>query len=39
MRLLTGEVSMLSDLAILALMAACLLSFMGLIAVCDRLAR
>ena len=30
---------MLSDLALIALMAACLLFFMGLIWLCDRLAR
>ena len=30
---------MLSDLAMIALMAACLLFFMGLIWLCDRLAR
>jgi hypothetical protein len=30
---------MLFDLAIIALMAACLLFFMGLIWLCDRLAR
>ena len=30
---------MLSDLAMVALMAACLLFFMGMIWLCDRLAR
>ena len=33
------EDSMLFDLAMLALMAACLLFFMGLIWACERLAR
>ena len=33
------ENSMLFDLAMIALMAACLLFFMGMIWLCDRLAR
>jgi hypothetical protein len=39
MRPLTEVDSMLSDLAMVALMAASLFFFLGLIALCDRLAR